>query len=115
MSGAKCRTSPPQTTTGRLRPFQHLTPHSVEEAVEALQSAQGTALLLAGGTDLVPMMKVGAIAPQILISMNVSECDVALVCSSVKKVRRGLNRRRISLFSSPPGECPPHLSPIEVR
>ncbi len=70
MSGTKCRTSPPQTSTGRIRPFERLAPKSLEEAVAAMRDAQGRAVPFAGGTDLVPMMKLGVVHPQPLVSLT---------------------------------------------
>jgi carbon-monoxide dehydrogenase medium subunit len=69
MSGTKCRTAPGQTVTGRLRPFRYLAPTTVEEAVAAMQEQEGRAILFAGGTDLVPMMKLGVLTPQSVISL----------------------------------------------
>lgn len=70
MSGAKCRTSPAQTQTGRMLPFELLSPKTVEQAVAALQSENGQAILFAGGTDLVPMMKLGVLSPPTLVSLS---------------------------------------------
>ncbi len=70
MSGAKCRSAPEQTVTCRLRPFRYFAPTTVEEAVAALEEEEGRAILFAGGTDLVPMMKLGAVTPQTIVSLS---------------------------------------------
>jgi carbon-monoxide dehydrogenase medium subunit len=70
MSGAKCRAAPEQTVTCRLQPFRYLAPTTVEEAVAALEEEGGRATLFAGGTDLVPMMKLGVASPKTIISLS---------------------------------------------
>ena len=54
----------------RLRPFELIEPRSVAEAVEALGRADGEARLVAGGTALVPMLRMGLLRPERVISLH---------------------------------------------
>lgn len=54
----------------RLHPFELIQPESVAEAVAALGGADGEARLCAGGTALVPMMRLGLIKPERVISLH---------------------------------------------
>jgi len=54
----------------RLRPFALREPATVEEAVAALADLDGEARLVAGGTALVPMIRLGLVAPDRLISLH---------------------------------------------
>ena len=54
----------------RLRPFELIQPESVAEAVAALGRAEGEARLIAGGTALVPMMRLGLVGPERVISLH---------------------------------------------
>ena len=54
----------------RLRPFELIEPGSVAEAVEALGRADGDAQLVAGGTALVPMLRMGLLRPDRVISLH---------------------------------------------
>ena len=54
----------------RLRPFELIQPDSVAEALDALGRADGEARLIAGGTALVPMMRLGLIRPERVISLH---------------------------------------------
>jgi carbon-monoxide dehydrogenase medium subunit len=45
-------------------------PRSVEETVALLQGANGSACILAGGTDLLAQMKTGAASPELLIDIK---------------------------------------------
>lgn len=57
-----------------MKLFHYVCPDSVEEAVSILASEKGKAKLLAGGTDLVHMMKANKVAPKIIISTkNITE------------------------------------------
>jgi len=53
----------------RLRPFALIQPDSVAEAVAALGRA-GSARVIAGGTALVPMMRLGVIRPDPVIALD---------------------------------------------
>jgi len=54
----------------RLPPFELVQPGSVQEAVDALAWADGEARLIAGGTALVPMMRLGVVRPERVITLH---------------------------------------------
>jgi aerobic carbon-monoxide dehydrogenase medium subunit len=54
----------------RLRPFALREPETVQEAVAALAELDGEARVVAGGTALVPMIRLGLVAPDRLISLH---------------------------------------------
>jgi carbon-monoxide dehydrogenase medium subunit len=54
----------------RLRPFELIQPGSVAEAVDALERAGGGARVVAGGTALVPMIRLGLIRPDPVITLD---------------------------------------------
>lgn len=54
----------------RLRPFELIQPESVAEAVDALGRADGEARVIAGGTALVPMIRLGLIRPDLVIALD---------------------------------------------
>ena len=45
-------------------------PRSVEETIALLQEANGSARILAGGTDLLAQMKTGVASPDLLIDIE---------------------------------------------
>lgn len=51
-------------------PFEYVRPESLEEAIETLRAADGTAKILAGGQSLVPMMAFRLIYPSMLIDIS---------------------------------------------
>jgi 4-hydroxybenzoyl-CoA reductase subunit beta len=53
----------------RLPPYRLLEPATPQEAVDMLAAEPGEALLLAGGTDLVPNMKHGLFEPKTVVSL----------------------------------------------
>ena len=54
-----------------MRPFEHLTVHAGDEAIAALAASDGaSAALIAGGTDLLPLMKDGLVSPGRLIDIK---------------------------------------------
>jgi carbon-monoxide dehydrogenase medium subunit len=61
--------SAPLTVSRRLAAFGHLSPSSLEEAVAALHE-HGGATPLAGGTDLLALMKLGVEKPDCLVSLK---------------------------------------------
>ena len=54
----------------RLRPFALAEPESVPEAVEILARLDGEARIIAGGTALVPTMRLGLVTPDRLVSLH---------------------------------------------
>ena len=54
----------------RLHPFRLLEPESLPEAVEAIGRLDGEARLIAGGTALVAMIRLGLVKPDRLISLH---------------------------------------------
>jgi aerobic carbon-monoxide dehydrogenase medium subunit len=54
----------------RLRPFALAEPESVPEAVEVLSRPEGDTRIIAGGTALVPTMRLGLVAPDRLVSLH---------------------------------------------
>jgi xanthine dehydrogenase YagS FAD-binding subunit len=57
-----------------METFEYARPKSAQEAVKLLAGAEGEALALAGGTDLISLMKDGAAKPKRLVSLqHVSE------------------------------------------
>ena len=54
----------------RLHPFRLVEPESVTDALDALARLDGEARLVAGGTALVPMIRLGLVKPERLISLN---------------------------------------------
>lgn len=58
----------------RLPPFTYLAPRTLPEAVQALAEHGAAAVLVAGGSDVLPNMKRRQIEPQVLISLrNIQE------------------------------------------
>jgi aerobic carbon-monoxide dehydrogenase medium subunit len=54
----------------RLRPFALAEPESLPEAVEILARLDGEARVIAGGTALVPTMRLGLVTPDRLVSLH---------------------------------------------
>ena len=54
----------------RLPPFRFLRPGSVDEAADLLAKHGDRAMVVAGGTDLVPKMKRGQMEPEVLVGLG---------------------------------------------
>jgi carbon-monoxide dehydrogenase medium subunit len=54
----------------RLRPFALAEPESVPEAVEIVARLEGETRIIAGGTALVPTMRLGLVTPDRLVSLH---------------------------------------------
>jgi len=54
----------------RLRPFALAEPESVAEAVEILSRQEGDTRIIAGGTALVPTMRLGLVTPDRIVSLH---------------------------------------------
>ena len=70
MSDAVCKTSPSQTMTRKLKRFEYCAPSTIEEAAEVVAEQGERAKVLAGGTDLISMMKLGLATPESIVSLN---------------------------------------------
>lgn len=55
-----------------MRAFDHITVHSVSEAVHALASGDASSMLIAGGADLLSLMKSDLIAPTRIIDIKLA-------------------------------------------
>ncbi|MBE3556713.1 MAG: xanthine dehydrogenase family protein subunit M [Firmicutes bacterium] len=51
-------------------PFEYVSAHSLDEALEVLESRAGEAKVLAGGQSLIPMMRFRLAQPQVLVDIN---------------------------------------------
>lgn len=56
--------------TIRLRPFELAEPATLTEAIDLLSAAGGEARIIGGGTALVPMIRMGLIKPDKLVSLH---------------------------------------------
>jgi len=54
----------------RMRPFTHLKPRTLQEAISLLEQYNGKAKIIAGGTELVNLMKEKLISPEYLIDIT---------------------------------------------
>lgn len=54
----------------RLPPFEYRPARTVQEALEAFADADGSAMFIAGGTDLVPNMKRRQFEPRVLVGLR---------------------------------------------
>ena len=64
----------PDKITKSMQKFRYFSPKTVSEAVLTLSQLDGTAKVLAGGTDLLPMMKQRAITPGSVVNIkNITE------------------------------------------
>jgi len=59
-----------QVITRRLKEFRYSSPTTVAEAVSLLSEYDGRAKILAGGTDLLSMMKLRAVTPKCVVSLR---------------------------------------------
>ena len=62
--------SPPQVITKRLKEFKYFSPTTVAEAVSVLKDYDGRAKVLAGGTDLLPLMKLRAVKLEYIVNLK---------------------------------------------
>ncbi len=53
-----------------MKPFEYFAPTTLAEASEVLAAHHGTALMVAGGTDLLLKMKAGRLAPQAVVNIK---------------------------------------------
>ena len=76
-----------QIMTKRLKEFTYLSPATVEEVVSALKEYDGRAKVLAGGTDLLSLMKLRAVMPEYVVNIkNISGLDYIREESNALKI-----------------------------
>src|SRR5579863_8010104 len=71
-----------------MRPFEYATPATMEQAVSLLRGEWGVAEILAGGTDLLSLMKDDIINPKRLVSLKLIK-ELAGVKSDAQGLRIG--------------------------
>ena len=54
---------------------EYLAPTTIEEAFEALKSNPDGAMIIAGGTDMVPRMRAGVFTPELLVDLRLLELN----------------------------------------
>jgi xanthine dehydrogenase YagS FAD-binding subunit len=81
-----------------MNPFDYVAPGSVDSSVHALRGAADEARLLAGGTDLLPLMKAHVAAPRLLVSLK----RAAVLPRAIESDREGL--RIVALATLAVGE-----------
>ena len=91
--------SSPSGVTRKLKAFKYCWPTSVEEAVAILEEYDGRAKVIAGGTDLLPMMKLRAVTPECVISLK-RMVELDYVREEQKELRIGSLTRISTLLSS---------------
>jgi carbon-monoxide dehydrogenase medium subunit len=60
----------PQYLTKTIKEFQYFAPKTLDEAVSILKKLDGKVKILAGGTDLLPQMKLRMVTPKYVISIG---------------------------------------------
>jgi len=60
----------PIVMTKRLKEFMYFSPTTLEQAVSVLDESGNRAKVLAGGTDLLSMMKLRAVTPECIVSLK---------------------------------------------
>jgi 4-hydroxybenzoyl-CoA reductase subunit beta len=83
----------------RLPRFQYKSPATIDEAIALISEAKGDAVIIAGGTDLLPSMKQRRLTPKIVV--NIKEAgDLAYIKDGKKNVRIGALTRLSSIEES---------------
>lgn len=59
-----------QVVTRRLKEFKYFSPKTIAETVSILEECDKAVKILAGGTDLLPMMKLRVVIPEYVVSLN---------------------------------------------
>jgi len=121
MSDAVCRTSPSQTMTKRLKEFKYVAPSTIEGAADVAAEQGMRAKVLAGGTDLISMMKLGLVTPELIVSLNrikgldyIREEDGALRIGALTTIARILasdliKKKCFSLYETSLGFATPQV------
>ena len=66
----------PQQITKTIKEFKYFSPKTVDEAVSILKELEGKAKVLAGGTDLLPMIKLRTTTPECIVNIkNIAGLD----------------------------------------
>lgn len=66
----------PKQVTKTLKEFKYFSPKTVAEVVSILEELDGRVKILAGGTDLLPLMKLRVLAPEYVVNIkNVAGLD----------------------------------------
>jgi len=66
----------PKQVTKTIKEFKYFLPGTVAEAVSILQELDGRAQILAGGTDLLPLMKLRVLTPEYVVNLkNIAGLD----------------------------------------
>ena len=60
----------PQQVTKTIKEFKYFSPKTLDEAISILKKLDGKVKILAGGTDLLPQMKLRMITPEYVVSIR---------------------------------------------
>ncbi|SPD74291.1 putative 4-hydroxybenzoyl-CoA reductase, beta subunit [uncultured Desulfobacterium sp.] len=83
----------------RLPKFQYKSPATIDEAIALVSEAKGDAVIIAGGTDLLPSMKQRRLTPKIVVNIKRAE-DLAYIKDGENNVRIGALTRLSSIEES---------------
>jgi 4-hydroxybenzoyl-CoA reductase subunit beta len=89
----------------RLPPFEYRAPKTVNDALEALASADGNAMFVAGGTDLLPNMKRRQFEPDVLIGLRGIDELRGIQTNGSLRVGAGATLRQIADRPDLPAGC----------
>lgn len=78
----------PPAVTKRLNDFSYYAPASIAEAVSIVSQNSSSAAILAGGTDLLVMMKAKLVTPEVIISMKKIP-DLSIISDSEEEIQIG--------------------------
>lgn len=78
----------PDKITRSIPDFKYFSPKTVAEAVSILTQGNGSTKVLAGGTDLLNLIRVGTIRPEIVVSIN-SITDLSYIREDDSGIRIG--------------------------
>jgi carbon-monoxide dehydrogenase medium subunit len=84
----------------RLRPFELIQPDSVADAVKALGRADGEARVIAGGTALVPMLRLGLLRPERVVALH-RIAELATIDASGAELRIGATATLAAVARAP--------------
>lgn len=78
----------PERITRTIPAFRYIAPETMAEAINTLKQAEGKGKVLAGGTDLLPLMKHRVISPESVVSLK-KVPDLAYVREDNGSIRIG--------------------------